>query len=236
MLCSETHRYRLFFNLGILRPQGSHVLPQRLYCRFVWQFALRFETFDCRVERANWTEFSLSHNKPCERDSQGKSTIRTSAVLLWCETSCAEKARWRTSPYRVGDTFRRLAANCARYHVFESRQARYGSRQVGVGTIRCAELASQVFRFSIGRPQPKEMVILKTNVENAFNSINQQFVLAKTFEIHPDVYKFSYLRTVSQLSFFYGDTVIKFVKGPSKEILSLHFFPETIQDLIDSLE
>ena len=24
------HRYRLFFNSGVLRPQGSHVLPQRL--------------------------------------------------------------------------------------------------------------------------------------------------------------------------------------------------------------
>ena len=36
----------------------------------------------------------------------------------------------------VGNTFRRLSAKCAGYHVFESRQTRYGSRQVGVGTKR----------------------------------------------------------------------------------------------------
>ena len=30
LLRSVPHRYRLFFNLGDFRPQGSHVLPQRL--------------------------------------------------------------------------------------------------------------------------------------------------------------------------------------------------------------
>ena len=27
---SDPHRYRLFFNIGVFCPQGSHVLPQRL--------------------------------------------------------------------------------------------------------------------------------------------------------------------------------------------------------------
>ena len=44
-------------------------------------------------------------------------------------------------PIAVGNTFRRLSANCAGYHVFESRRARYGSRQIGVCTKRGAELA-----------------------------------------------------------------------------------------------
>ena len=34
----------------------------------------------------------------------------------------------------VCNTFRRLSAKCAGYHVFESRQAKYGNRLVGVGT------------------------------------------------------------------------------------------------------
>ena len=37
-------------------------------------------------------------------------------------------------PIAVGNTFRRLSAKCAEYHVFEARQARYGNRRVGVGT------------------------------------------------------------------------------------------------------
>ena len=34
-------------------------------------------------------------------------------------------------PIAVGNTFRRLSAKCAGYHVSESRQARYGNRQIG---------------------------------------------------------------------------------------------------------
>ena len=44
-------------------------------------------------------------------------------------------------PIAVGNTFRRFSSKCAGYHVFESRQARYESRQVNVGTKRGAELA-----------------------------------------------------------------------------------------------
>ena len=84
-------------------------------------------------------------------------------------------------PIAVGNTFRQLSAKCARYHVFESRQARYGSRQVGVGTKTGAELASYVFRYLIGNPQPKENVILKIDFENAFSSINRHLMLEKTF-------------------------------------------------------
>ena len=105
-------------------------------------------------------------------------------------------------PIALGNTFRRVSAKCGGYHVFESRQARYGSRQVGVGTKRGAELASHVFHCLIENPQPKENVILKIDFENAFNSINQQFMLEKTSEIHPEVYNYSTRRTVNQVFFF----------------------------------
>ena len=81
----------------------------------------------------------------------------------------------------VGNTFRRLSAKCAGNHVFESRQARYGNREVGVGTKRGAELASHVFRCLIENPQPKENVILRIDFENAFNPINRQIMLKKVF-------------------------------------------------------
>ena len=95
-------------------------------------------------------------------------------------------------PIAIGNTFRRLSAKCAGYHVFESRQARWGNRQVGVGTKRGAELASHVFRCLIESPQPKENGILKIDFENAFNSINRQFMLENVFEIHPEVYEYSH--------------------------------------------
>ena len=88
----------------------------------------------------------------------------------------------------VGNSFRRMSAKCARYHVFKSRQARYGNLQVGVGTKRGAELFSQVFCCLIENPQHKENVILKIDFENALISINRQFMLEKIFEIQPEVY------------------------------------------------
>ena len=72
-------------------------------------------------------------------------------------------------PLVVGNTFHPLSAKCFGHHVFDSREARYGNRQVGVGTKRGAEMASHVFRGLIENPQPKGNVILKLDFENAFN-------------------------------------------------------------------
>ena len=74
---------------------------------------------------------SQSPNKSCECSSRRKNTFPTSAVLLWCETNCAKKPDGVLRPIAVGNNFRRLSAKCAGYHVFESRQARYGSQQTG---------------------------------------------------------------------------------------------------------
>ena len=125
-------------------------------------------------------------------------------------------------PIAVGNTFRRFSAKRAGYHVFESLQARYGSRKVGVGTKRGAELASHVFRCLIENPQPKENVILKIDFGNAFNLINRQFMLEKTFEKHAEVYKYSH-SAYSQPSFLFlrWFSYQFFLKGRSKEILSL---------------
>ena len=56
----------------------------------------------------------------------------------------------------VGNNFCRLSAKCAGSNVFESRHARYGNRQVGVGTKRCAELASHVVHSLIESPCPEK--------------------------------------------------------------------------------
>ena len=104
----------------------------------------------------NLTEFSQSLNRSCECDSRRKNTFRTLVVLPWCETNCAKKARWRSLSYRCKQIFPPVIRKCAGYHVFESRQAKYGSRQVGVGTKKGAESASHVFRCLIECPSPEK--------------------------------------------------------------------------------
>ena len=49
-------------------------------------------------------------------------------------------------PIAVGNIFRLLPAKCAGYHVFESRQARYGSRQVCVGTTKIPEVSAKTWQ------------------------------------------------------------------------------------------
>ena len=145
---------------------------------------------------------------------EGKVPFELRPYFFGAELIALKTPDRRLLPIAVGNTFRRLSAKQARYHVFESRQSRYGSRQVGVGTRRGAELFSHVFRCLIKNPQPKENVILKIDFENAFNSINRQFMLEKTFERHPEVHKNSH-SAYSQPSFllFYGNSVIKPCEG-----------------------
>ena len=140
-------------------------------------------------------------------------------------------------PIAIGNTLRRLTAKCAGYHVFESRQARYGSRQVGVGTKRGAELASHVFRTLVESTQPKENIILKIDFENAFNSVNRQYMLEKTFQINPDIYKYSHSAYSQPSYLFYGESVIKSSEGTQQgDPESPALFSDAIQDMIDSME
>ena len=123
---------------------------------------------------------------------EGKEPFQLQLYFFGAKLIALKKPDGGFCPIAVGNAFRRLSAKCAGYHVFESLQARYGNRQVGVGTKRGAELASHVFRCLIESLQPKENVILKIDFENAFNSIHRQFMLEKFFKIHPEVYKYSH--------------------------------------------
>ena len=123
---------------------------------------------------------------------EGKVPLELRPYFFGAKLIALKKPDEGLRPIAVGNTFRRLPAKCAGYHVFESRRARYGNQQEGVGTKRGAELASHVYRCWKESPQPKENVILKIDFQNAFNSVNRQFMLEKDFEIHPEDYKYSH--------------------------------------------
>ena len=168
---------------------------------------------------------------------EGKVPFELRLYFFGAKLIALKKADGGLRPIAVCNTFCRLSAKCVGYHVFESRQARYGSRQVGVGSKKGAELASHVFRCLIESPQPKENVILKIDFENAFNSINRQFMLEKTFETHPEVYKYSHSAYSQPSYLFYSDSVIKFREGTQQENTeSPTLFSDSIEYLIDSLE
>ena len=65
---------------------------------------------------------------------EGKVPFKLRPYFFGAKLIALKKPDGALRPIAVGNTFRRLSAKCAGYHVFESRQTRYGSRQVGVGT------------------------------------------------------------------------------------------------------
>ena len=73
---------------------------------------------------------------------EGKVLFELRTYFFGAKIIALKKPDGGLRPIVIGNTFRRLSAKCAGYHVFESREARYGNRQVGVGTKRVAELAS----------------------------------------------------------------------------------------------
>ena len=103
---------------------------------------------------------------------EGNVPFELRPYFFGAKLSALKKPDGGLRPIALGNTFRRISAKCDGYHVFESRPARYGSRRVGVGTKKGAEMTSHVFRCLIENPQPKENVILKIDFGNAFNSIN----------------------------------------------------------------
>ena len=89
-----------------------------------------------------------------------KTTTATTLTVLCCKNIFTEKTDGGLPSTAVD--FSRVPGETCRIPVFESIQARYRSRQVGVSTQRGAELDPRVFRSLIEYPQPNENVILKT--------------------------------------------------------------------------
>ena len=168
---------------------------------------------------------------------EGKVPFELRLYFIGAKLIALKKPGGGLRPIAVGNTFRQLSAKIAGYHVFESRQARYGNRQIGVGTKRCAELASRVFRCLIESLQPKENGILKIDFENALKPINRHFMLEKNFGIYPEVYKYSHSAYSQSSILLYGDSLIKSCEGTQQgDPESPALFSDSIQDLIDSLQ
>ena len=64
---------------------------------------------------------------------------------------------------------------------------------------------------------------MKIDCENGFNSINRQFLLEKTFETHPEVYKYSHSVYIQPSFLFYDDSV-------TSDFLTT-IFSETFEDV-----
>ena len=168
---------------------------------------------------------------------EGKVPFELRPYFFGAKLVALKKPDGRLRPIAVGNIFSQLFAKCAGYHVLESRQARYGNRQVGVGTKRCTELPSHVFGCLMKSPQPKENDILKIDFENALNSMNRQFMQEKIFKYTLKFISTHTQRTVIQVFFLYGDSAIKSCEGTQQgDPESPALFSDSIQDLFDSLE
>ena len=100
-----------------------------------------------------------------------KTTFRSSTEYLPCQINCAKRARWRTTSQRYGQYFspviRKLCwIACLLIRACKDREV---NKYVKAPKME-AELASHVFWCLIESPHPKENIIVKIEIERAFNS------------------------------------------------------------------
>ena len=182
----------MFFNLGVFCPQGSLSFLNGSSAGLDGSSPLILKGLIAKLNGQTGLIFLRALTNFVNVILEGKVPFELRPYFFDTKLIALKKPDCGLRPIAVGNTFLLLSAKCAGYSVFESRQARYGNRPVGVGTKRGAELAARVFLCLTESPKPNEKVISKIDFENAFNSINRQFMLEKVFEIHPDGYKYSH--------------------------------------------
>ena len=107
-------------------------------------FRPQFERFDCQVERATGLNIFRALTNFAKMILEGKVPFELRPYFFGAKLIALKKPDGGMCPIAVGNTFCRLSAKCAGYHVIESRRARYGNRQVVVGTERGTEMDPHV--------------------------------------------------------------------------------------------
>ena len=112
MLCSGPHIYRLFFNLGVFRPRGFHVLRKRLQYRVGLHFAQVLNELTAKLKERT----GLNFLRALQNLANVIFDFSNFGVLLWCETKCfLKKSDGGLHSPAVGNTFRRLSAKSSNY-------------------------------------------------------------------------------------------------------------------------
>ena len=98
-------------------PQGSHVLPQWLQCRVGCRFPQVLKDLTAKSNVQIGLNFPRALKNLVILILEGKVPSEFRSYFFGAKLIALKKPDGRLRPIAVGNTFRRLSANCAGYHV-----------------------------------------------------------------------------------------------------------------------
>ena len=140
-------------------------------------------------------------------------------------------------PIAVGNTLRRLASKCLGSSLREERQSNYGTVQLGYGTALGAEAAAHAARNYIANQKSKNHVLLKIDLENAFNSVRRDSILEATDCHVPSAFPYTLSAYGADSFLFFGKRRIVSALGAQQgDPEGPALFSDTINQIIQRVE
>ena len=137
-------------------------------------------------------------------------------------------------PIAIGYTLRRLGGKLAMANMGEICQKVLRPRQVGVGVRRGAEAAVHAMRRIICDDDSEDLVALKVDMENAFNSVRRDKILQKVSQVAPALYPMTWQAYAKPTKLFYGDDFLLSQEGVQQgDVLGPLYFALAIQEMTD---
>ena len=142
--------------------------------------------------------------------SQGEAPQNVRAFLSGASLTAIPKDTGGHRPIAVGETLRRLVSKCMLATVADDAKSRLEPLQVGVGTRLGTEATVHVARQWMCRHSgDAHRVLVKMDLENAFNCVDRQAVLSAVREMFPEL--------APWVDFTYGDSAGLWMDGARLE-------------------
>ena len=140
-------------------------------------------------------------------------------------------------PIAVGNSLRRLASKCLGSSLRETRQSNYGTVQLGYGTALGAEAAAHAARNYIARQKSENHVLLKIDLENAFNSVRRDCILEAIDCNVPAAFPYTLSAYGAESFLFYGERQIMSALGAQQgDPEGPALFSDTINQIIQQVQ
>ena len=128
LLCSGPHRYRFFLTSEFFVHKALMSFPNGSSARLDGISPKILKDLTAKSNGQTGLNFFKALTNLVNVILEGKVPFELRPYFFGAKLIALKKPDGGLRPIAVGNTFRRLSAKCAGYHVFESRQARYGSR------------------------------------------------------------------------------------------------------------
>ena len=135
----------------------------------------------------------------------GKIPVQACHVFFGANLIALSKPDGGIRPIAVGMTLRRLASKVIMEKLSPRNKELFWPHQVGVGAKLGAEIAVHSVRKFIGSPTSSDLVCLKTDFSNAYNTLRRDIVLEDVLESVPQIFSYIWQAYAKSTYLFLGE-------------------------------